>query len=67
MPMLCQANYILLLILECLEVDIRESSSVFVGSTFYTEKGNNLNTESKQIMLDLKNKNNQSIKVLCLE
>ncbi|ERE91425.1 Protein of unknown function DUF3704 containing protein [Cricetulus griseus] len=38
MPILWQANYILLLILECLEVDIREISSVFMGLTFYAEK-----------------------------
>lgn len=63
MPILWQANYILLLILECLEVDIREISSVFMGLTFYAEKGNNVKTESNQVVLDLKSKHRQSIKV----
>lgn len=48
MPSLWQVNCILLLILEYLDIDIRESSSGFVGSTFYGEKSNNLKQKAKR-------------------
>lgn len=68
MPSLRQVNCILLLILECLDIDIRESSSGFVGSTFYGEKKiNDLKTESKKVVWYLKNKNRQSITIPCLK